>query len=137
LSDPIIFKYIALNFCYDLPIIGKRLFIKEAKKIIPAIELKDLTYAKGYGGVRPQVVNLKTQALEMGEAKITGDRIIFNITPSPGASTCLQNALQDTAKLIDFLGDGYKFERQQFLDDLSVNDRQPLVNNRKIGKNQI
>lgn len=119
LSDSTIFKYIALNFCYDLPIIGKRLFIKEVKKIIPAIALKDLTYAKGYGGVRPQVVNLKTQALEMGEAKITGDRIIFNITPSPGASTCLQNALEDTARIIDFLGDGYEFQRQQFIDNLS------------------
>ncbi|MEM6614577.1 MAG: FAD-dependent oxidoreductase, partial [Cyanobacteria bacterium P01_C01_bin.72] len=96
LSDPVIFKYIALNFVYDFPLIGKRLFIKEAKKIIPSIKLQDLTYAMGYGGVRPQIVNLKTQALEMGEAKIKGDRIIFNITPSPGASTCLQNALEDT-----------------------------------------
>ena len=119
LSDPIIFKYIALNFIYDFPIIGKRLFIKEVKKIIPAIALKDLTYAKGYGGVRPQVVNLKTKALEMGEAKIIGDRIIFNITPSPGASTCLQNALEDTTRLIDFLGEGYQFQREQFLNDLS------------------
>ena len=122
LSDPIIFKYIVLNFVYDFPIIGKRLFIKEVKKIVPAIALKDLTYAKGYGGVRPQVVNLKTKALEMGEAKIVGDRIIFNITPSPGASTCLQNALEDTTRLIDFLGDGYQFERGQFVDDLSYKD---------------
>ena len=120
LSDPIIFKYIALNFCYDFPIIGKRLFIKEVKKIIPAIALKDLTYAKGYGGVRPQIVNLDTQALEMGEAKIIGDKIIFNITPSPGASTCLQNALEDTARAIGFLGEGYHFNRQQFLEDLSA-----------------
>ena len=119
LSDPIIFKYIALNFLYDFPFIGKRLFIKEAKKIVPAIVLKDLTYAKGYGGVRPQIVNLNSQALEMGEAKIVGDRIIFNITPSPGASTCLQNALEDTAKLMNFLGEGYWFDKQQFLDDLS------------------
>ena len=91
-----------------------------SQKIIPAIALKDLTYAKGYGGVRPQIVNLNSQALEMGEAKIIGDRIIFNITPSPGASTCLQNALEDTARLIDFLGESYQFDRQQFLDDLSV-----------------
>ena len=124
LSDPTIFKYIALNFIYDFPIIGKRLFIKEVSKIIPSIKLKDLTYAKGYGGVRPQVVNLNTQALEMGEAKITGERIIFNITPSPGASTCLQNALEDTIRLIDFLGEGYQFKRQQFLDDLSTNSEQ-------------
>ncbi|MGB5635239.1 MAG: FAD-dependent oxidoreductase [Waterburya sp.] len=120
LSDPIIFKYIALNFVYDFPIIGKRLFIKEVKKIIPSIKLQDLSYAQGYGGVRPQIVNLNTQALEMGEAKIIGDKIIFNITPSPGASTCLQNALEDTARLIDFLGEGYQFNRQQFLDDLSA-----------------
>jgi malate dehydrogenase (quinone) len=129
LSDPIIFKYIALNFIYDFPLIGKRLFIKEVSKIIPAIKLKDLTYAKGYGGVRPQVVNLNTQALEMGEAKITGDQIIFNITPSPGASTCLQNALEDTTRLIDFLGEGYQFKRQQFLDDLSVNNEQSAMSN--------
>ena len=120
LSDPIIFRYIVLNFIYDFPIIGKRLFIKEVKKIIPSIQLQDLNYAQGYGGVRPQIVNLKTQALEMGEAKIIGDQIIFNITPSPGASTCLQNALEDTTRLIDFLGEGYQFNRQQFLDDLSA-----------------
>ena len=120
LCDPIIFKYIALNFSYDFPFIGKRLFIKQVKKIIPAIALGDLTYAKGYGGVRPQIVNLDTKALEMGEAKIVGDKIIFNITPSPGASTCLQNALEDTARAIDFLGKGYQFNRQQFLTDLSI-----------------
>jgi malate dehydrogenase (quinone) len=121
LSDPIIFKYIALNFIYDFPLIGKRLFIKEVKKIIPSIKLSDLQFAKGYGGVRPQIVNLNTQALEMGEAKITGDNIIFNITPSPGASTCLQNALEDTEKLITFLGNNYQFDRQQFIADLESN----------------
>lgn len=120
LSDITIFKYIALNFMYDFPLIGKILFIKEVQKIIPSIKLQDLSYAKGYGGVRPQVVNLNTQALEMGEAKIIGDKIIFNITPSPGASTCLQNALEDTKRLIDFLGTDYQFNYQQFLDDLSA-----------------
>jgi malate dehydrogenase (quinone) len=121
LSDPIIFKYIALNFLYDFPLIGKILFIDEVKKIIPSIKLSDLTYAQGYGGVRPQVVNLNTQALEMGEAKIIGDQILFNITPSPGASTCLQNALEDTTRIMGFLGSDYQFKREQFLDDLSVN----------------
>ncbi|MEM7758837.1 MAG: FAD-dependent oxidoreductase [Cyanobacteria bacterium P01_A01_bin.40] len=121
LSDPIIFKYIILNFLYDLPFVGKRLFIKEVQKIIPSIKLSDLTYAKRYGGVRPQVVNLNTKKLEMGEAKIIGDNIIFNITPSPGASTCLQNALDDTERIIDFLGGDYQFQRQQFLADLASN----------------
>ena len=119
LSDPIIFKYILLNFFYDFPFVGKRLFIKEVKKIIPSIKLNNLSYAKGYGGVRPQIVNLNTKALEMGEAKIIGDQIIFNITPSPGASTCLQNAFEDTERIVDFLGDDYQFDRQQFLTELS------------------
>ncbi|MEM8832395.1 MAG: FAD-dependent oxidoreductase [Cyanobacteria bacterium P01_G01_bin.19] len=119
LSDPVILKYILLNFIYDFPVIGKRLFAREVRKIIPSIKLNSLSYAKGYGGVRPQIVNLNTKALEMGEAKIIGDRIIFNITPSPGASTCLQNALEDTERIIDFLGDGYQFDRQRFLAELS------------------
>lgn len=123
LCDPTIFKYIALNFIYDFPFIGKRLFIKEVRKIVPSIQLNNLSYARGYGGVRPQIVNLNTKALEMGEAKITGDKIIFNITPSPGASTCLQNALDDTEKIVEFLGDGYEFNRQQFLKDLSSKER--------------
>lgn len=87
----------------DLPFIGKRLFIKQVKKIIPSITLKDLQFARGYGGVRPQIVNLNTRSLELGEAKILGDNILFNITPSFGASTCLQNAWEDTERLLEFL----------------------------------
>ncbi len=118
LSDPTILHYITLNLLYDLPFIGKRLFIQEVRKIIPTIKLNELAFAQGYGGVRPQIVNLDTQALEMGEAKIIGDNIIFNITPSPGASTCLQTAVDDTAKIVTFLGKNYQFDRQQFLADL-------------------
>jgi malate dehydrogenase (quinone) len=118
LSDPFFFKYVVKNLLYDVPVIGKRMFIEEVKKIVPSIQLKDLKFAKGYGGVRPQIVNLKTQSLEMGEAKIIGDKIIFNITPSPGASTCLQNAEDDTARIIDFLGENYQFDRNRFLKDL-------------------
>ncbi|WP_036484710.1 FAD-dependent oxidoreductase [Myxosarcina sp. GI1] len=121
LSDPVIFKYILLNFIYDFPLVGNRLFIKEVKKIIPAITLKQLKFAKGYGGVRPQIVNLNNKALEMGEAKITGDKIIFNITPSPGASTCLQNAVDDTEKIVAFLGNKYKFDRDKLTEDISGN----------------
>ncbi|MEL6441096.1 MAG: FAD-dependent oxidoreductase [Cyanobacteria bacterium J06621_8] len=119
LSDLVILKYILLNLLYDLPWLGKRLFIKEVRRIIPSIKLKDLSYAKGYGGVRPQVVNLNTKKLEMGAAKIVGDNIVFNITPSPGASTCLQNALEDTEQIIDFLGGDYQFQRERFMADLS------------------
>jgi len=120
LSDWEVLSYIVLNFIYDIPWIGKRLFIKKVRQIIPSIRLDQLTYAKGYGGVRPQVVNLNTKQLEMGEAKIIGDRILFNITPSPGASTCLKNAEDDTIRLMEFLGGDYKFDRTGFLKDLGI-----------------
>jgi malate dehydrogenase (quinone) len=54
----------------------------------------------------------------MGEAKIVGEKIIFNITPSPGASTCLGNAYEDTIKLMDFLDNKFSFNREQFELDL-------------------
>ena len=119
LSDFTVLRYIILNLLYDIPAIGKRLFIKQVKKIVPSVKLKDLTFAKGYGGIRPQIVNLNTKSLELGEAKILGDKIIFNITPSPGASTCLQNAFDDTIRLINFLGDNYQFNQEKFFQDLS------------------
>jgi malate dehydrogenase (quinone) len=119
LSDPVVFKYILKNFIYDIPFIGKRLFIKEVRRIIPSIKLSELQFAKGYGGIRPQIVDLKSQSLEMGEAKIIGDRILFNVTPSPGASTCLQNAQDDSERLISFLGEEYTFNRERFLADLA------------------
>lgn len=118
LSEKVILKYIVSNFIYDIPLIGKRLFLKEVQKIVPSIQLNDLHLAKGYGGIRPQIVNLKTKRLELGEAKIIGENILFNITPSPGASTCLQNAEDDTEKIISFLGQEYTFDKQRFLEDL-------------------
>ncbi len=119
LADLTILRYILLNLLYDIPVIGKRLFIRQVKKIVPSITLKDLNFAKGYGGVRPQIVNLNTRALELGEAKILGNKILFNITPSPGASTCLKNAQDDATRLIEFLGDGYQFDCDRFVADLS------------------
>jgi malate dehydrogenase (quinone) len=119
LSEPAIFKYVVMNFIYDIPFIGKRLFVKEVRKIVPSIKLDEVQLAKGYGGIRPQVVNLKTHRLEMGEAKIIGENILFNITPSPGASTCLQNAEYDTEKIVSFLGKGYSFDRQKFEQELA------------------
>jgi malate dehydrogenase (quinone) len=116
--DRVLFNYIVVNFLYDLPFLGKRLFIRQIRKIVPSIKLSELRYAKGIGGTRPQIVNNTTRKLEMGEAKLSGDRIIINITPSPGASTCLGNAYSDTFKIIEFLGDKYKFNKEAFEKDL-------------------
>ncbi|MBD1834119.1 FAD-dependent oxidoreductase [Cyanobacteria bacterium FACHB-472] len=125
LSDKVILKYILRNYIYDIPLIGRKLFLKEVQKIVPSLQLSDLKLAKGYGGIRPQIVNLKTKRLELGEAKILGENIVFNITPSPGASTCLQNAEYDTEKILDFLGQEYTFDKNRFLQDLG--DEQALA----------
>ncbi len=125
LSDRTILKYIVRNYIYDIPFIGKRLFLKEVQKIVPSIQLNELQLARGYGGIRPQIVNLKTKRLELGEAKIVGEDIVFNITPSPGASTCLQNAEYDTEKILSFLGQDYTFDKKRFLQDLG--DEQALA----------
>ncbi|MEL6553174.1 MAG: FAD-dependent oxidoreductase [Cyanobacteria bacterium J06621_11] len=119
LSDWTILIYIVMNFLYDIPLIGKGLFIRKVRKIVPSVRLKDLQFARGYGGIRPQIVNLKTRRLEMGEAKISGRNILFNITPSPGASTCLKTAEDSCRALMTFLGKGYRFDEKRFSKDLS------------------
>jgi malate dehydrogenase (quinone) len=116
--DKVLFSYIFMNFLYDLPVVGKRLFIKEVRKIVPSLKLSELRYAKGIGGTRPQIVNNTTRKLEMGEAKLAGDKIIFNITPSPGASTCLGNAYSDTQEIVKFLDNKFKFDKEAFEKDL-------------------
>ncbi len=118
LFDKIIFNYIIKNVIYDVPYIGKRMFLKEIKKIVPNIKVDEIKFAKKLGGTRPQIINNATKKLEMGEAKIVGDKIIFNITPSPGASTCLGNAFEDTQKLMVFLGNKYTFDQARFEMDL-------------------
>ena len=55
----------------------------------------------------------------MGEAKLLGENIIFNITPSPGASVCLKNAENDAHKIIEFLGKEFSFDDQKMKKDLS------------------
>ena len=112
--DKVLFSYIVVNFLYDLPFIGKRLFIRQIRKIVPKIKLSELTFAKSIGGTRPQIVNNTTRKLEMGEAKLSGDKIIFNITPSPGASTCLGNAYSDVSMVMDFLDNKFKFDKEAF-----------------------
>jgi malate dehydrogenase (quinone) len=116
--DRVLLFYVLRNFLYDLPFVGKRLFIKEIRMIVPRIRLNELKFERGYGGTRPQIVNNITHKLEMGEAKITGENIIFNITPSPGASTCLGNAYSDASKIAEFLGNSYIFDREAFERDL-------------------
>ena len=114
MADRILFPFVIENLVYDLPVVGRKTFLPNVQKVVPTVELDDISRAKGFGGVRPQIVNTNTKSLDMGEAKITGNDIIFNITPSPGASTCLKNAMRDTQQVIEFLDDEYEFDEEGF-----------------------
>ena len=113
LADRVLLPYVLENLVYDLPVVGKRAFLPHVRKVVPNVDLDDIERAKGFGGVRPQIVDTEKKSLDMGEAKITGDGIIFNVTPSPGASTCLKNAMRDTRTLTEFLGD-VEFDEEAF-----------------------
>ena len=97
--DPILMKYMAKNILYKLPFIGKKLFLKEAQKVVPTLKLSDLTTSYN-AGIRPQIIDINTGELLMGDASIHGENIIFNITPSPGASVCLSNAKRDADYIV-------------------------------------
>lgn len=98
-------NYIFKNFLFEIPYVNRRLFLKDVRKIIPSLKLEDLTFAKGFGGLRPQLIDKKKKELLLGEAKInTGKGITFNMTPSPGGTVCLENAYKDMKIIVDYLG---------------------------------
>ena len=98
-------NYIFKNFLFEVPGLRRWLFLKDARKIVPSLQLKDISFAKGFGGVRPQLIDKKKAVLMLGEAKINpGNGIVFNMTPSPGATSCLENAELDMRLVVGFLG---------------------------------
>ncbi|MFW5965368.1 MAG: FAD-dependent oxidoreductase [Halodesulfurarchaeum sp.] len=114
LSDRVLLSYAIRNLVYDLPELGPRRFLPHVQKVVPSATNADIEPARGFGGVRPQIVDTANWRLDMGEATIEGDDVIFNITPSPGASTALKNARRDAATVVDFLSGEYTFDRDAF-----------------------
>lgn len=118
LKESDIRSYIFRNFLFEIPILNKYLFLKDARKIVPSLQLDEFRYANGFGGVRPQVLNKDEQKLMLGEASINpGEGIIFNMTPSPGATSCLGNAERDLRCVVEFLGK--TFDEELFNDELT------------------
>ena len=113
LRDKVIRKYILTNFLDEIPLIGKGVFVKDARKIIPTLKKKDLVFAEGYGGMRPQIIDKTNHKLMMGEAKLVKGGAIFNMTPSPGASTSLAIAEKDAIQICDFLGKKFDKARHE------------------------
>ena len=125
LSDRILFPYVVRNLVYDVPAVGKRAFLPNVQKVVPSVDVDDIERAKGYGGVRPQIVDTDSKELDMGEAKITGDGILFNITPSPGASTALKNAMNDVRTVLDFFDADHEFDEAAFREATIANFPRP------------
>ena len=118
LKDSEIRNYVFKNFLFEVPGINKGLFVKDARKIVPSLSVDDIEYAKGFGGVRPQVLNKTEKKLMLGEASLSeGKGIIFNMTPSPGATSCLGNAERDIKVVCEYLN--LEFDEAAFLADLT------------------
>ena len=118
LKDSDIRNYVLKNFMFEVPGINKKLFVQDAQKIVPSLTTDDIEYAAGFGGVRPQVLDKDKQKLMLGEASINpGNGIIFNMTPSPGATSCLGNAERDLRYVVDYLN--LTFDEDTFLNDLT------------------
>jgi len=119
LADNDIRDYTIKNFMYEIPGVRTKLFAKEIQKIIPSIKEDDIEFAEGVGGLRPQVIDKKNKKLLLGAAKIdTKDGIVFNMTPSPGATSCLGNAYEDAKLICKYLN--VEFEQQKFDKELVI-----------------
>lgn len=105
LRVPDIRNYMFKNLLFEIPFIRKWLFLRDVRKIVPGLRYRDLEFARKVGGIRPQLIDKPNMKLLMGEAKIdTGSGAIFNMTPSPGGTSCLENAEQDMRAIAAFLG---------------------------------
>ena len=101
-------NYMLKNMLFEVPYVRQRLFLDDARKIIPTMTLEDLSFAEGIGGIRPVMIDKKNARLHLGEAKIDpGNGIIFNMTPSPGATSCLANGEKDLRRVVEQLGCGF------------------------------
>ena len=89
----------------EVPGLSRRLYMREIRKIVPSLTAADISYAEGFGGIRPLLIDRASGELRLGEAKLTNaDGIIFNLAPSPGGTSCLGNAETDMRTLARHLG---------------------------------
>jgi len=110
-------NYIFKNFLFEIPVLRTRLFLKDARKIVPDMQLSDLSFANKIGGIRPVMIDKVNRKLHLGEAKInTGQGVIFNMTPSPGATSCLGNAEGDLKIIVEHLK--CQFKEKEFNETL-------------------
>ena len=128
---PDVRRFVLRNLLYEVPGLNRRLFLREIRKIVPDLPVRDIEYAAGYGGIRPQLIDRRARELKMGEVKIIdGHGIVFNMTPSPGGTSCLGNAEQDMRLVAAHLGarvDWAAFERELLSGHEDTHDAPPLA----------
>ncbi|MFN7899104.1 MAG: FAD-dependent oxidoreductase [Synechococcaceae cyanobacterium] len=110
-------NYILRNLLFDVPGLRRRLFLADARKIVPGLRLEQLRFAEGYGGVRPQLIDRRQRKLMLGEVRIEAmPGLSFNVTPSPGGTCCLGNAARDVDTIAARLG--CRFDRDRLEQEL-------------------
>ncbi|VAW72154.1 Malate:quinone oxidoreductase, partial [hydrothermal vent metagenome] len=118
-------NYMFKNMLFEIPVIRKLLFLKDVRKIVPSLKLGELKFANKVGGIRPQLIDKNRCALLMGEAKIdSGIGAIFNMTPSPGGTSCIENAEIDMRTVVKHLG--ATIDEEALQTDLLVDDHQHI-----------
>ena len=123
ISDRDIIEIMAKNVAYSMPELGKFIFVKEeVNKIVPTLKHEDLVPDPNAGGIRPQIIDKKNKKLLLGEIEVKKDGLIFVMAPSPGASSCLKVALNDSLQITDYLG--RKFHKEKFLNMFTKNEKQ-------------
>jgi malate dehydrogenase (quinone) len=131
-ADPDIRAYILRNLLYEVPGLRRRLFLADVRKIVPDLQLDDLRFATGYGGVRPQLIDKQRRQLLLGEVSIPAcPGLVFNVTPSPGGTCCLGNAVRDARAIADHLAvplDERRLERELLVSSSSEQRREASGN---------
>jgi malate dehydrogenase (quinone) len=113
--------YIVRNLLFEVPWLRRRLFLRDVRKIVPGMALNDLSFAEGYGGVRPQLIDKQARKLMLGEVRIeAGPGLVFNVTPSPGGTCCLGVAALDLEAIV--ARSGCRFARDRFEAELYGRD---------------
>ncbi len=117
IADRDILAFVVRNILYDIPFLGKLLFLQNVKKIVPSLKYRDITFAKGAGGLRPQIINTTERRLEAGTEEIVGDNIVFVVTPSPGASKSGKTGEVVARHVASALGKEHEFDEKGFREE--------------------
>ncbi len=132
LASKRILGYAAKQFLYDLPLLGTLLFLREVRTIVPSLLYRDLTLRRGAGGIRPQVVDLRTREMVMGSVTIEGHNALFVTTPSPGASICIAQGRNAAKDVVAMFGERYVFDEAVFESALDGKGKKSNVSHLRI-----